>query len=219
MESAVYVGFKAANRLDELGTSEAILHAAAAYGSAYSAECTANDPPTARGFILWSKTVRGVRDGHADLGWVRNQKDRCYPITIHPDGKWAIAVAGGDEDTGKEDGRPSTRSTKGRSTKEAVHMNQQVFDLGDITRIKKEAGIQTWVLLVHEDKDTDEIRLELSLPVRVNAEGYVDSWSERIILAPLLPGAPGVKAEPNTPGSSPPEVNEEVDIEVRRRAG
>lgn len=168
------------------------------------------------GFTFWAKTVRGLRDRLMPSGWTKNVFNKCFPLTIHPDGNVAIAVSGGDAATGIEVGRPSTRSTKGKATKDAVHENQQVLAFNGVPLIQKTKGLATWVLLIHEDVEAEEVRLELSLPSKVNKENYVDEWLERIIL-PSIPfddfGGMAAPGEPIIPSSS-----DVIEIDVQRRA-
>lgn len=222
MKPEVYVGYHAVSRLDQLGLNRELLLQIARKIRPLLRDCTENDPPTTRGFLLWAKVVRGLRDALLPLGWTRNRIGRCYPLTIHPTERWALAVAGGDEETGVLEGKPTTASTKGRSTKSAVNMNQQVLDLGEITRLKKESGTQTWVLLVHADKETDDIRMEVSLPVKVRKDGYVSEWAERIIIESDPSGSTGAKVvaddDSPSPQGDPVKRSDPLDIDVRRRS-
>lgn len=214
---AVHVGDQALQRLENLGLSQGPLRDAAEWAHKFHVlETTDNDPVTARGFTFWAKTVRGLRDRLMPSGWTKNVINKCFPLTMHPDGNVAIAVSGGDADTGIEVGRPTTRSTKGKATKDAVHQNQQVFEFNGVPRIQKTKGLATWVLLIHEDLDIEEVRLELSLPSKVNKENYVDEWLERIILPSIPFGDLSGMAAPGEPIA--PSSTEVIEIEVQRRA-
>jgi hypothetical protein len=67
---------------------------------------------------------------------------------------------------------------------------------------------QTWLLLYHEDEEAGEARLELSLAVSMEADGYVSKWKERIILDPIST-SPGPTATD--------EEDEPIDVPVQRR--
>jgi len=84
---------------------------------------------------------------------------------------------------------------------------------GDIRTAEKQKADSriTWILLFHRDTETSEIRCELSLPARMNNEGQVDEWKERIILT-AIPFGDGVRiriADSPTPY---------IEIDVKRRA-
>ena len=66
----------------------------------------------------------------------------------------------------------------------------------------------TWLLLIA--RGVDEVRCELSLPAAIGDDGRVESWSERIILAPV-----GRDGEPTV---SPADQEPDIVVEVSRRA-
>lgn len=197
-----------AARLSELGLQEDDLRRALHFGVMRAASCTAHDPPSMAGIMLWGGAVRGLRDVLTRRGW-RVRNDRNYATVVAPDGALAIAVASGDECTGRDDRTPRTRSAKGPVTKEAVLGNQLSFaDLHPSFVIASPTPRTTWLLLHYHDRDTDELRAELSLPAGFDADDLVVSWHERIVLGPLPLGY----TPPPIDVSSPP-----VEIEITRR--
>jgi hypothetical protein len=107
---------------------------------------------------------------------------------------------------------PSTRAEKGPATRDAVLSNQLTFaDVSeDFPRPESVPGMQTWLLLHHADEAAEEIRLELSLPADMTADGFVVRWHERIILT-SVPFTP-------QPLATPEPESEEIDIKIERRA-
>jgi hypothetical protein len=200
-EPKIHVGLHAAVRLKELGTDEAEILDAVAYALHGWAQCTANDPPNFPGMVMWARTTRGLRDRMNPRGW-RNTNARNFARVVHPSRTHALAVAGGDPSTGKEDETPWTRREKGPATLHAVAMNvQRNFGLisrewSDLMRAAEDVEIdlpdqETWFVLHYIDEENDEVRVEVSLPGTMNTNGYITDWLERIILTtqPLTPRA------------------------------
>src|SRR6266508_4521445 len=211
-EAKVYEGKVAgAGRLRGLGVDEETLRQAVEYGLRHAFSCTKHDPPNLPGIIAWGKGIRSLRDRLVPLGWTTDNS-RNYATVVSPDGKTALAVAAADAGTGRPKSTPSTRSTKGPATKAAVDRNQLSFaDVVDAFPKPQETekADRTWLLLHYVDEEAEEIRAELSLPVHMDGNGYVDSWLERIILEPI----------PHIP--TPVEdfdVGEEIDVPVERRS-
>ncbi len=127
----------------------------------------------------------------------------------------AIAVATGDDGTGRADANPSTNARKGPITLDAVAANQLRFSFMDQPARPRDtaagagSGRATWILLIH--RATDEVRCELSLPISIGEDMHVDAWRERILLGSIpLDGdlAEAVPAPPTLP---------DIDVSVRRR--
>ncbi|HEX8075217.1 MAG TPA: hypothetical protein VF545_09575 [Thermoleophilaceae bacterium] len=199
-------------RLSELGVAEDVLREAVQVGQHHASDCTAHDPRGLSGILVWGKTVRELRDRLVPLGW-RSSDDRNYATVVNPVQTFAIAVAGGDVNTGRRGAEPSTRTDKGPATQDAVKLNRQL-SFSDIDqsfpKFQPEGpGLQTWMLLHHADEDAQEIRVELSLPAGMTG-GLVTDWQERIVLSPVpfMPHAVEV-AEPD---------DHAIDIRIDRRA-
>jgi hypothetical protein len=216
MKSKLFSGpIECPNRLGDLGLNAEMLWNAVMRGQAASASCTVNHPPLYRGIRAWAETTSGFREVVLPLGWGRSD-DGNLPLTINPTGTLAITVATGDEDTGKKDGNPCTKSKKGPRTSDAVKRNElqgQLF--GDIRLrpddLKKIDGRMTWILLFHCDTEAGEVRAELSLPTKMNVEDYVDGWVERIILGSMPFGSVTI-ADPSDLPQTPP-----LEVDVKRR--
>jgi hypothetical protein len=198
-------------RLAELQLRSETLTAALTAGAAAAALCTANHPPIFGGLSFWADAVRALRDQLMAEGWTRDDS-RNYSTVVRSDGMLAIAIARGDEWTGRADapyGHPSTEHPKGAATQLAVERNMLPFD--DLPSVVGPASVDglpsTWVLLHHRENTI--VRCELSRPTAINISGYVETWGERIILAPIdVEPSPtfGVDDEPVQP-----------DVPVRRR--
>ncbi len=198
------------SRLHQLGLEENDLREALEFALRHSVECTSHDPPSVPGFLMWAKTSRALRDRLVPRGW-KPSNARNYATVVSPSGTHAIAVAGGDVHTGIPLKTPSTRREKGPATRDAIEQNQLTFSDRDPTfpRAPAPSPSQTWLLVHCEDRSKDEVRLELSLPSAMTAEGVVTAWRERIILRPLRFGE-------STP-SIPDDPADDPDVEIERR--
>ncbi len=208
---------EATDRLNYLGLNADILLQAVEFGLGYLTECTNHDPPSGRGIITWMKTTRMLRDLLIPHGWTK-ENSQNYATTVHPSKGWAIAVSQGDSRTGNPDMTPATRAEKGPATEKVVSVNQSGFASISADPNWRSPERQTWILLLYQDEDADEVRAELSLPVVMNPEGYITEWSERIMLsspdsrlgADLNPAALG--------GGSADDDSGDIDIPVELKA-
>src|SRR5699024_8793917 len=88
------------------------------------AACFRPDPSwsrTARGFKCWSTLRYGVRETvHNDGEWtVENPKNR--PVMIRDDGRYELAIAGGDSGTGSNELKPGFARKPGKATISSVN--------------------------------------------------------------------------------------------------
>jgi hypothetical protein len=193
--ATVHAGLAAEQRLAELGIARYRLDDAVDTGDSASRQADKYSPPTAAGTYRWMSTVHMLRLGLADDGWILND-DRNSPRIISEDGTTAILACRGTADTGKPEGHPRTAKPRGSATTRAVQINGQLeFDMiaaviADMAA-EKSARTKTWFLLYYPAK-TGEVRAELSLPVDFTDHGYVDAWSERIVLPARHFGAEGI---------------------------
>ncbi|HWE68905.1 MAG TPA: hypothetical protein VG205_01010 [Acidimicrobiales bacterium] len=198
-------------RLDEMGLKPDVLAAAVTEGCAIVRDCTLNDPAQLAGILGWGKITRAFRDRHVPLGWTRKSV-RSQATTVSPDGRMSIVIAGGDENTGiGGDTAPTTKSAKGPATKDAVASNQRSFGEinSEFARAAEDAVHRTWILLYYIDEESEEIRVELSLPSYIQENGYVYEWREQIVIPPISLSRP-----------QPPSIEEQGDdeeIDVKRR--
>ena len=200
-------------RLRELDLIETDLTESLLTGASGMALCTSNHPPIYAGLTFWAEAVRTLRDRKMADGWQRSDA-RNYSTVINADRTLQIAIARGDEWTGRHDvpdGKPSTQHKKGTATQLAVEINQQLSLFDEVPAVLDEvpdAATTTWVLLhyLHAHK----IRCELSRPTAINSSGFVEAWGERIILGTI-------DLDP-TRITLPDDAPVAPDVLVRRRA-
>jgi hypothetical protein len=207
----IHDGEAAADRLAELGLKAEIIEFALRGADAEARTYTLLDPPNMPGMARYSRTVRLLREQLVPLGWTFDNP-RNLARTVSPDRRVAIIATLGDAATGVPHVMPSTRYEKGLATIEAVSRNflqlTLPIDLGDDQPVEPDdEGTTTWILL-YTVTDT-EIRAELSLPDSM-VEGYIDTWMERLILAPI-------PLEPAPTVTVPHQAASEPDIHVARR--
>src|SRR6185369_4498686 len=89
-------------RLAALGLEEEALKDTVRRGQLAFVSCTANHPPQFPGMAAWAETVRALREYLVPLGWQRSN-DNNYALVVDSDGVVAIAVATGNESTGRGD--------------------------------------------------------------------------------------------------------------------
>jgi len=135
--------------------------------------------------------VSGLRDLLLQLGWERNDDENVARVR-HVERRLAIIVATGNALTGlpvSATGRqPSTKWPKGDVTRAAAADNEQLTlfdpaDASDGTTPEAHPPFATWYLLLRALEH--EVRAELSHPLRVNPAGFIDRWSQRILIRPL----------------------------------
>jgi hypothetical protein len=154
--------------------------------------------------------VKELRDILVVNGW-RADDDGNFSVVVEPEGKFAIAVATGDEATGTEKA-PKTKYEKGVRTLAAVEQNQMLLFVEQLQKAEQ-SGRETWVLLRRRDPGTHTLMAELSLPAGVVGNRIV-KWSVRIILDPI-----DLDPNPNrmTPSGGDGGGGEDVDVPVTRR--
>jgi hypothetical protein len=217
MKTKLYMGpIQTPSRLTELGLEEESLLQAVQHGQSAWASCTPNHPPLYRGISAWAETIGALREVLMPRAWNRSDNGNL-PLTVNELRTIAIIVSTGDEATGKRDGIPSTKSSKGPRTADAVTINAAQASLFEI-RLQPEdlednSGMMTWILLFHRDTEAQQIRSEFSRPIEMSSEGYVDRWAERIILSPMTIGGDSIKVP--TRGAPQTPV---IEVEVKKRA-
>lgn len=182
---AVVTGDAARRRLRDLGVDPERLFEALDAGDVAARQADVFSPVTAAGTLRWLETVRMLRQGLVTDDWVLND-DRNSPRVISPSGDVAIVPVSGTAETGLLDGTPKTANARGAASSRAVQINGQLeFSyqpplLPDMAGEKSETRT-TWFLLYYRSH-ADELRAELSLPIRISDKGIVGAWRERIIL-------------------------------------
>ena len=202
-------------RLAQLGLEETDLLQAVQVGQLQRMSCTPHHPIPYAGLSAWAETIKTLRDLYIPKGW-HKQDPRGLPIVLSPDWDMAIAVATGDEATGREDCEPCTKSPKGPQTETAISNNQLCLfaetEFAQEIKDREQQGLITWLLLIHSDSHNREVRCELSLPVGMNEEGRVDGWDERIILGSI----PFDADELEIPNDETPQ-SPNIIVNVKRR--
>lgn len=202
------------DRLAELGLEQAPLRDVARRGYLAYISCTSNHPPLVPPILAWGEAVCALREYVLPLGWSRSDENN-YSVVIDSGERVAIAVATGDEGTGRSDSFPSNKARKGPNTIGAVNANQ--LQLGFMedelrrapTNLPRPSDTRmTWVLLIH--RAADEVRCELSLPSSMALDGHIDGWCERILLGSIPIDGDLIEIAPPTQ----PDIN----VEVKRRA-
>ncbi|GAA4931830.1 hypothetical protein HD597_012877 [Nonomuraea thailandensis] len=201
-EPAFHEDDEAHRRLEELGLSWSDIEHALLAADREARLYTHLDPPNTPGIGRWGKTNRFLRERLTMRGWTYDNP-RNLPRTIHPEGEFAIVATTGDECTGLRlpGMQPTTRYAKGPATAHLVERNERfvqpaLFEeevpgeeigeaLAEVTGPTGGEPHVVWLLLYNAMPA--EIRSELSLPLSITSKGYVDSWSERILL-PALAG-------------------------------
>lgn len=210
--------------LDKLGLQIHELQEAAKANFLAQAACTANDAPTAPGFIGWNASVRALREFLIPKGWTREDIKNSPRITSSEQDV-TIMVATGDEATGNPMATPKTKSNKGTTTRNAINNNENQVSLFSEEMIPhtmpaksiNQANGSTWLLLVHVhiDQQSEDpkhiIRCELSLPVGMDQSGHITAWSERIIL-------PEITVDPDNITTESAEYAPEQEIILKRKA-
>lgn len=204
-----------ARRLRDLGlTTDILINAVRAAYQAWS-NCTDLDPKMYPGLTVWAVAIRHLRMGLLPQQW-QARDDGNFSVTVSPDGQVAITVATGDDRTGIADRIPTTQSSKGPRTMEAVAANNKqmgldlVFPDGWIPPLydpAKFGDCATWLLLIH--RDDLAVRAELSHPLGFDDYKRVSGWKERILL-PSVDVAPVEEFEFE-------QLEEPVDVPVRRK--
>lgn len=196
-------------RLEQLGLNETALYEAVKNGCLTRKKFTDNHPRIAIGIAIWAEIVARLREALLPLGWEKSDKGN-YELVVNQSLNIAIAVAAGDESTGLSHARPSNKCPKGANTIDAVSTNNQIDLFAEylpVPAINKDS-FSTWILLHYFA--ADEIRLELSLPSEIDANGRIKGWKERLILKPISLDEISV--------SFPSIEMQDIEIEVRRKA-
>jgi hypothetical protein len=199
-------------RLHELGLRLDVVQDVRLSGRVGWATCTENDPPGHAGMHRYAVMTRELRNILMPEGWLKTDISN-HSMILSPDRSVAIVVASGNELTGSGDEQhsPSTKYPKGPLTAAAVDQNRQQLDLfPEMLPIGPTEETLTWVLLVRYGAEGD--RAELSLPSRIDDDGWISDWRERIILPVIAWDGGGAGARRRVPEPLP-----DFDIDVIRR--
>jgi hypothetical protein len=201
------------SQLGKLGLKRELIARCPVAGYMARTGCTPHHPANYGGMVHYGEMIRQLRDELVPLGWSA-ASDMNLEVTVSPEKGIAISVVSGDENTGLAGRTPSTKRRRGSVTTRLVDDNKQLaFDLvvpnlaPKVNDDGKELR-QTWVLLHYFNRN--ELRYELSRPVRIGDDGYIESWQERIIF-PAVP-IDGI-ALPTLP-----DYAEQPDVDVQFKA-
>lgn len=181
------------SRLYLLGLDEAVIEKIVLHGLAAKQACSPFSPTSYPGYTQWAETNIATRQFLAPKDWTPDDS-HGFPRVVSPDGKIAITVSTGDENTGIATAEPRTKYPKGPETTSAVEVNSQMVLPGlALAKTPERAPAsrrETWMVLV--TTNDFELRYELSLPKGQDKEGRVVEWAERIVFDPIeiesLPG-------------------------------
>src|SRR5688572_25576239 len=101
-------------QLARLGLNLEILHQAVGEAALAKVQMTPNHPATAGGSMQYFEGVRSLRDQLIPLGrgWEKDDSQN-RGLVVNRELGIVMGIAGGDADTGRPEGHPTTRSTKG----------------------------------------------------------------------------------------------------------
>lgn len=200
------------DRLVQLGLSHDLLLEVVDACVAAEANCTANDPPMAKGFMVYCAGVRRLRELFCPVGWERDDTGNFSTI-VHHELRLRVAFMNTDSGTCNPDAQPANRSKKGPNSERAATTNQSLLpgiewpsSRADGSRPAGEDYV-TWHMCVHIDGD--RVSAELVLQSDFEA-GYFVDCAERIFLI----------KDADWAGSGPrldDDLGPEIEVDVRRK--
>lgn len=188
-------------RLAQLGIEQEDVHKAITSALYERRRTSKLHPVIDGGFRFWSQLVAALRGEliAKDLGWSSSRQNRMELIHNSKQGI-NLVITAGDKDTGKADGWPKTKNAKGEATMSIVNSNSETLELFPVeSSLFSTDGLQlvaepaadttqNYIVLYYYDSGNKEVRCEVSLPIGmsvVNGFARVNTWGERIILAPV----------------------------------
>jgi hypothetical protein len=217
VQQVVFKEQAAVNRLAQLGLTVDDVHAGLKAGQGEARAWSEAAPLVMPGMARWGRTNEIFRIQMSRQGWTYDNPSGL-PVTISPNGEFAIVATTGDRQTGSETGEaPTTRYAKGATYHKVVEDNEQlalfVVDAQVGRKLRaatKKAPRATWILLYYVGLDS--IAVELSLPASMTRNGYVDRWRERILIPPYL-----FENVPTSTDQSGDDDGQSFDVAVERR--
>jgi hypothetical protein len=201
----------AALRLAEMGLRVAYFDSAVRKGHDRASRVLPVHPKTYGGQIMWAETLGELRTQVLNLNsWWRLGQTGNYETAYNPERAIAIAVVGGNTDTGERTfHHPKAARKRGPITEKRVRRNaigQMMFDLPEFKEKPpaEDENCDTWFFLLNARKGL--IYSELSLPLSLGADSRIGAWRERIIMPSIsFEGAVVTPVEPDE--NEPPQVH------------
>ena len=209
-ETIIHEGADAITRLASMGLRAEYFDAAVRKGHDRASQVTRVHPRTYQGQVMWAETVAGLRTDllNQNDGWDIGYTDH-YETSFHPGRSIAIAVVGGDSNTGERTFKPPKAARKrGPVTEKRIRRNalgQMAFNLPGLEETPQDDELcDTWFFMLNARLDS--MYQELSLATSLGPDGKFGMWRERILLPKLLlRGAVVTPIEPDD--GQPPQVH------------
>lgn len=203
--------------LEKMGLREEVIRRAIHEGLGEYLGVTKLHPLTAGGSRAWQEVIASLREqllSEDSSDWGIEHK-RGLDLTYNREKNVNLVVTSGDKDTGREEGFPKTKNSKGAATRDFVGVNLSFFDEdNDLPLLEKKIDkTETWVLLYHIDMGKKEVRFELSLPKGMNGSANnikINSWVQRIVFD-SLPFKQDIKVKQQ------PDFNESVGFDITKK--
>lgn len=201
------------------GLTITMLHEVVEEGEVARGQATSNDAASAPGMYAYYGRVRALRD-RVLPAWSK-KCEHGSELAITPDKKHAVLFASGDENTGDKNEKPKTKCPKGIQMVAIAQANRDQLSLfaedgtgtgeqEETSSVSEPKTRTTWVCLVARFED--RVTVELSTPVLLDDEGYVEEWGERLILPDI-----NLNDLPTGRRTRTPEEGPDFDVEVTPR--
>lgn len=211
--TVVVTNEQSSNQLEDLGLQADGLTGVLRGCLAGYLSCTSLDAPTRAQTEVYFEAVRLLREWLLPLGWGCDNVDQ-QPRVFNRDRGIAIVFASGDSNTGQPFPHPRTRRAKGEATQTKIIVNQAQLSLAfeqdpsELANNDAPTGLTTYILLVSVDEEG--LRAELSIPEDMDASGFIDTWTTRILL-------PMVSRTPEPTIGHDEDEGPVFDVDVARR--
>ncbi len=126
-------------------------------------------PLTSEQVLLQLHLAGKLREKLAWIGWTQQNSHGGGAWSVSPDKRYAITTFAGDKDTGKIEGCPSNRASKGNTLKSAIY--------GELEGLVS----NTTILILLFYKEGNQIWAELSTPQPMSGR-QISGWIKRILL-------------------------------------
>jgi len=207
----VYEGEDAVRRLRELGLRVEQLIAAETRGHEQRVRCLPVHPKTYPGQVMWAETTAELRTQALalDAGWILGST-RNYETVFHPEKRVAIAVLGGDANTGiRGSALPKAARGRGPVTSKRILKNltgQFSLPLEGVPDVMPtDEDCRTWFFLINARMDV--LYSELSFALTMGEDSRIGLWSERILLPPVPMVGAVTPIGPDDDDDEPPAVH------------